>query len=100
MGPKQVQSNVLIECHTENGSIVDRQFKYSRKGSGQYDTVYSLTPLDRNDDLPDVTEYEVPDLNQFVNHIPYEDQARYLGLRNESHAAPVSEDVPETSLTW
>ena len=80
IGPKQVQYNALVECHENNGSITDRVWVYGRKGDGQYNTVYSLAPLDRDDKLPDVEDYEVPDLEQFVNHVPYAQQRAYLGL--------------------
>lgn len=106
MGPKQAQWNALEECHNNNGSIVDRWWVYSRKGSGQYDTTYSLSPLDRDDDLPEASQYDVPDLEQFVNRIPYADQRRYLGLDRPAAAPAQSEQsspkVPETigDLEW
>lgn len=105
MGPKQAQSNALIECHENNGSIVDRWWVYGRKGDGQFNTTYSLTPLDKDDSLPDATDYEIPDLNSLVNHVPYAEQRRYLGLDvPQVSTAPSEGSVPSgdgtEDLTW
>lgn len=93
MGPKQAQWNALEECHNNNGSIVDRWWVYSRKGSGQFDTTYSLSPLDKDDSLPDASEYadQLPDLEEFVNRIPYAEQRAFLGL---DRPEPVAAGAP------
>lgn len=106
LGPKQAQSNALIECHENNHSIVDRWWVYSRKGSGQYDTTYSLTPLDKDDNLPSAEEFEVPDLDSSVNHVPYASQRSYLGLDRSGAGIDATEggssddDAPDINAEW
>lgn len=104
LGPKQAQSNALIECHENNGSITDRLWVYSRKGSGQFDTTYSLTPLDKDESLPSVEDYEIPDLDTMVKHVPYAEQRRYLGLDGPAAGgtatADAGEDAPDVDAEW
>lgn len=111
--PKAVQYNVLVGIHEEYNTITDRWFKYSRKGSGQYDTTYTLNPLDRSGDLPAADSYgPLADLDSFVKKVPYSEQRAFLGLAAPTldtvgQGSAVQEDAPEASegsekpaITW
>jgi hypothetical protein len=74
-GPKSVTPSV-IEQATEIGTITDKWFKIKRKGSGQTDTSYLLTPLGAHD--KNVEDYEVFDLDQAVRNVPYAQQAAHF----------------------
>lgn len=83
-GPKSTVANQLIALFKETGSITNREFKYSRKGSGITDTVYTLTQKDKDDDLPRATSYELHDLDSVVNHVSLKDQPAFVGSRYAS----------------
>jgi hypothetical protein len=51
-------------------SITDRWWNYSRNREEGFAVRYNLTPKDPSDDV-NVEDFEVPDLEQFVNRIPY-----------------------------
>lgn len=75
-GPKSVTPSV-IEQATEIGTITDKWFKIKRKGAGQTDTSYLLTPLGKHD--KNVEDYEVFDLDEAVRTVPYDkQQAHYF----------------------
>lgn len=75
-GPKSVTPSV-IEQATEIGTITDKWFKIKRKGAGQTDTSYLLTPLGKHD--KNVEDYEVFDLDNAVRNVPYAmQQAHYF----------------------
>jgi hypothetical protein len=75
-GPKSV-TPALLDAAGEFGSGTNRQFKISRKGAGQTDTSYTLTPLDKDDEPYDVLQHEMFDLEKVVYEKPYEEQAAY-----------------------
>ena len=75
-GPKSVTPQ-LLEMAGEYGTITNRQWKIKRTGSGQTNTSYTLTPLDKDDFEYDVTQHEVYDLDKVVYEVPYDDQERY-----------------------
>lgn len=77
-GPKSLTPQ-LLEAAGEYGSITNRVFKLKRKGSGQTDTSYTLTPLDKDDFEYDVTQHELFDLEKVVYMVPFESQEKYLG---------------------
>lgn len=77
-GPKSV-TPALIDAAGEYGSITNRVWKLSRKGSGQTNTSYTLTPLDKDDMEYDVSQHELFDLEKVVYQIPYDQQAAYFG---------------------
>lgn len=49
IGNKGALSEQILECYQENGTICDRNFTWTRKGSGQMDTTYILKPGDKSD---------------------------------------------------
>lgn len=77
-GPKSVTPQ-LLEAAGEYGSITNRLFKLKRKGSGQTDTSYTLTPLDKDDFEYDASQHELFDLEKVVYMVPFESQEKYLG---------------------
>ena len=95
-GPKSVTPSV-IEQATEIGTITDKWFKIKRKGAGQTDTSYLLTPLGQHD--KNVEDYEVFDLDNAVRNVPYaQQQAHYLdGDTGASDAAEAA--APRKSAT-
>jgi hypothetical protein len=78
----------VIEQATEIGTITDKWFKIKRKGAGQTDTSYLLTPLGKHD--KNVEDFEVFDLDNAVRTVPYAMQkAHYF----DGEAAPAEAEV-------
>lgn len=87
-GPKSVTPSV-IEQATEIGTITDKWFKIKRKGAGQTDTSYLLTPLGKHD--KNVEDYEVFDLNDAIRRVPYaQQQAHYFDGESVASTEPVT----------
>lgn len=87
-GPKSVTPSV-IEQATEIGTITDKWFKIKRKGAGQTDTSYLLTPLGAHD--KNVEDFEVFDLDTAIRRVPYaQQQAHYFDGEATPAEAPVS----------
>lgn len=78
---KAVVSNTLINFaeSQDNHSITNRWWKYSRKGAGKNDTVYTLVSGDP-EDLPSVESYELLDLEDAMPQVPYARQRVALGV--------------------
>lgn len=78
---RSVQAPRLIAVHENNGSITDRWFAYSRKGSGLGDTAYQLEPLDKDPkDKFDAKSFkdQLHDLDEASPRVPYERQMSVL----------------------
>lgn len=89
-GPKSV-TPALLEAAGEFGSITNRQWKISRKGAGQTDTSYTLTPLDKDDEPYDVLQHDLFDLEKVVYQKPYSEQeGYYAGEQRAAGSAPGS----------
>lgn len=58
-------------------SITDRWWTYTRNGGEGWDIRYNAVPRDPSDDVK-VTDYDYPDLEQFVNRVPYAEQEAFL----------------------
>lgn len=69
---------VLIEYAKEFGTITDRYYKYSRKGSGASDTNYSLIPLDVSEMPSHIAELPMHDLENTYLVLPYEKQEKFF----------------------
>lgn len=98
-GPKAAVANQLEELFKEIGSITNREFKYSRKGSGIYDTTYTLTQKDKDDDLPLATSYELHDLDAVVNKVSLKDQPAFVGAHYASLVGAQPATVASTPAT-
>lgn len=69
---------ILIEYAKEFGTITDRYYKYSRTGTGQTDTNYTLIPLDQAP-MPDaITSLPMHDLTNVYMTIPYAKQEQFF----------------------
>jgi hypothetical protein len=91
-GPKSVTPQ-LLEMAGEYGTITNRQWTIKRTGSGQTNTSYTLTPLDKDDFAYDVEQHELFDLYKVVYEVPYEDQPRYFGGNQNETKEEVSVGV-------
>lgn len=69
--------SILIEYAKEFGSITDREYKYSRQGSGASDTNYSLIPLSVSEMPEDIKKLEMFELDKTYLTLPYEKQERF-----------------------
>lgn len=76
---KSVIGSTLLGYDAENGTITNRWFKLSRKGTGQTDTEYTFIGKDPTDDV-NVEDFEVQDLSRAVRSVPYEEQAAHYGF--------------------
>lgn len=98
-GPKSV-TPWLLEYAADNGSITGQWFKMKRKGSGQTDTAYTLTPGPFDKTPYDVTQHELINLDACVRDVPYEDQpAFYAGGQSQAPVQDESSDEP-TNVKW
>lgn len=68
----------LIEYAKEFGTIVDRYYKYSRKGSAALDTNYSLIPLDVAPEPKSIIDLPYHQLDSVYMLLPYEKQQMFL----------------------
>jgi hypothetical protein len=68
----------LIEYAKEFGTITDRYYKYSRTGSAQHDTNYSIIPLDVSPEAKAITDLEMHQLDNVYMKLPYEKQQVFL----------------------
>lgn len=96
---KSIIGSTLLNYDAENGTITDRWFKISRKGTGPQDTEYSIVAKDPSDDV-NVEDYELQDLNRATRAIPYEEQDAFYVLSpvgnptREESPAPSSDEEP------
>jgi hypothetical protein len=98
LGPKSISPS-LLDAAEEYGSITNREWKISRKGSGAQNTSYTLTPLDRDDEKFDFSEYTLYDLEKVaVRHVPYEDQAEFFGYAEATDSD--SDDGVSDTTEW
>ena len=81
-GPKSVTPQ-LLEMAGEYGSITNRAWKIKRTGSGQKNTSYTLTPLDKDDIAYNVNQHTVFDLEKVVRVVEYEKQAAFFAPLNQ-----------------
>lgn len=72
-------------------SITDRWWTYSRNNGEGFGVRYSITPKDPSDDV-NVEDYEVPDLEEFVNRVPYAEQAAFLQLHQNRERSDLSNE--------
>lgn len=84
----------LLEAAEEDGSITDRWFKITRKGSGFNDTSYLIYPKDKDEET-NVEDYDVFDLSKVIWHVPYEKQLEHYGLLAERDEGGA--DVPSVA---
>jgi hypothetical protein len=68
----------LIEYAKEFGTIMDREYKYSRTGSSASDTNYSLIPLSVSEVPKGVADMPMHDLENVYMTLPYEKQQIFL----------------------
>ena len=90
-GPKTVV-DWLVEYAGDAGSITNVPFKIRRKGSGQYDTEYTLTPAGVPGDpkVDEVGAENVIDIDTVLNHVPYAEQEDFFrGEDNKEEATSV-----------
>lgn len=69
---------ILIEYAKEFGTITDRYYKYSRTGSGQSDTNYTLIPLDQAPVPEAIINLPMHDLTNVYKTIPYAKQEQFF----------------------
>lgn len=81
-------------------SITDRWWTYARNNAEGFNVRYTITPKDPSDDV-NVEDYEVPNVNELLNHIPYAEQAAFLQIASnqerDSAPAPVVNETPVVS---
>lgn len=68
---------ILIEYAKEFGTITDRDYKYSRQGSGASDTNYSLIPLSVSETSDEIKALPMHDLENTYLTLPYDKQERF-----------------------
>lgn len=68
---------ILIEYAKEFGTITDRDYKYSRQGSGASDTNYSLIPLSVSETSDEIKGLPMHDLENTYLTLPYDKQERF-----------------------
>ena len=68
----------LIEYAKEFGTIMDREYKYSRTGSSASDTNYSLIPLSVSEVPKGVADMPMHELENVYMTLPYEKQQIFL----------------------
>lgn len=75
-------------------SITDRWWTYARNNGEGFAVRYTITPKDPSTDV-DVSDYDVPDLGDILNNVPYAEQAAFLQIASneERNAAPVEAAV-------
>lgn len=68
---------ILIEYAKEFGTITDRDYKYSRQGSGASDTNYSLIPLSVSEMTSEIKQLPMHELENTYLTLPYDKQERF-----------------------
>lgn len=88
LGPKTIV-DWLVEYAGDAGSITNVPFKIRRTGSGQYDTSYTLTPagVPGEPKAADLNADDMVDVNDIVNHVPYEEQEEFFRPTEEREVA-------------
>jgi hypothetical protein len=76
-GPKSIV-NQLLDFAEETGSITSTKWRFKRKGSGQFDTEYSLTPIGTYDDPVPVDDLDLVDFEVVLNRVPYAEQQEFF----------------------
>jgi len=95
-GPKSA-TPAVIQYAGETGSITNVTWKLKRTGE-KTETNYSIIPLPANANDPDITKFEMFDLEKVaVRDVPYADQENfYLGISSNSSA----ESSASSSVEW
>lgn len=89
--------NQMIFVAEEYGSITNRDFYYSRSGTGMK-TVYTLNSLDPKEH--DVEQYELFDLESLVKKVPYEEQEAYASPADDAEEKPAAtEEVTSKDMS-
>jgi hypothetical protein len=91
-------ADYFLEEEVSGGTITDKFFKISRKGSGFNDTSYSITPLKEIPaDAKALTEFELVDIKeQALTEVPYAQQEAfyYKDVSVAQAAAPAAASAP------
>lgn len=88
----------LIEYAGDAGSITQQRFKLTRTGAGFNNTSYSLMPKGPlSDDDPEPSELDTFDLDEVVNHVPYESQPKFYKVDDEDVSTG---DVDDDGEVW
>lgn len=69
---------ILMDYAKEFGTITDRYYKYSRKGTGAQDTNYTLIPLSIEEVGSDISDLPFHQLDNIYNVLGYDDQKAFL----------------------
>lgn len=91
-GPKTI-TEWLLEYAGDAGSITNVPFKIRRKGSGQYDTEYTLTPAGVPGDPVEIDPEKLVDIDTLLNHVPYEEQEEFFRGEQASDKKSGSESI-------
>lgn len=92
---------LLYECAAEFGSITNREFKITRSGADFNNTSYTLMPFDPDKTPFDFSDFELYDLNNFVRHVPYDEQAKFFGFDSDGESLPAeTENATSASVDW
>jgi hypothetical protein len=82
--------NTLIAFQEEYGTLMDREYKFSRVGE-KLNTAYSIIPFSLSD-LPDAHhESDVIDTSSVYRSIAYADQQEYMMTERDQSAKPASD---------
>jgi hypothetical protein len=68
----------IIDYANDYGSLCDRDYKLTRRGSGMQDTVYTLLPRDTSPLKAEDKSAELHDLDEVVRNLTYEEQLELL----------------------
>lgn len=79
----------LVEYAGDAGSITNVPFKIRRKGSGQFDTEYTLTPagVPGTPKAADLDADDVVDIDSVLKHVPYDEQEEFFRPSDEQDSA-------------
>lgn len=94
-------ADYFLEEEVSGGTITDKFFKITRKGSGFNDTSYSITPLKEiPEGAKDLSEFELYDIEETaLTEVPYAQQEAFYhkGLSVAGPAAPAGPGAPAAS---
>lgn len=91
----------LIGYAGDTGSITDREWKITRNGE-KTDTSYTVLAFDKKEFKKSVEDYDLPDLDKAVRHVPYDEQADFYAEEGSAaQARPTEEEKPKDDFaTW
>jgi hypothetical protein len=94
-------TDTVLDYATETGTITNRWWKITRKGSGLNDTSYTIMAFDPKDDVA-VEDYELFDLDNVVRDVAYEDQEKHYGYadREEELVSVSSGSASSDDDSW